>query len=115
MRGTAFTLRGRFATATSSRAEPNIITGGDRLPAEYKYADCFEFDSFVRLVFSANNPPRSEDSSPAFFDRWLVVPFDRTFRGERREIPADVLDARLSTPSDPAPHPRFRTSNSSTA
>ena len=47
--------------------------------AEYKFKDSFEFVPYARLVFSANHPPKSQDASPAFFRRWLVVPFERTF------------------------------------
>ena len=49
---------------------------------------------------SANSPPRSQDSSEGFFDRWLVVPFDRRFRGEGGEIPAKTLDKMLSAPAE---------------
>ena len=75
------------------------ITGGDMLSAEYKFKDSFDFMPFARLVFSANHPPRSADASPAFFRRWLVIPFDRTF-SPNEQIPSDVLDARLSTPRE---------------
>jgi putative DNA primase/helicase len=30
------------------------ITGGDRIQAEYKFRDSFEFTPYARLVFSAN-------------------------------------------------------------
>lgn len=43
------------------------ITGGDTVYGEYKFGDSFEFVPFCRLVFSANHPPRSGDSSTAFF------------------------------------------------
>lgn len=73
------------------------LVGGDRLQAEYKYRDPFEFVPFARLVFSANYPPRSTDASDAFFRRWLVVAFTRTFAGgeEIRD-----MAARLASPSE---------------
>jgi P4 family phage/plasmid primase-like protien len=76
------------------------ITGKDTLNAEYKYKDSFDFDSFVRLVFSANHLPIGQDSSEGFFDRWIVVPFTRSFRGTDQEIPRDLLDAQLSAPAE---------------
>jgi putative DNA primase/helicase len=75
------------------------LTGGDPVHAERKYCESFEFEPFARLVFSANHPPRSADSSKAFFRRWLVVPFERTFSGEK-EIRRDVLDAKLADPEE---------------
>jgi len=75
------------------------ITGGDWIHAEYKYHGGFDFKPFSRLVFSANNPPRSSDASYAFYRRWLVVPFDRTF-GQSEQVPREVLDARLADPKE---------------
>lgn len=75
------------------------IVGGDDLHAEYKYGASFEFQPYCRLVFSANHVPRSGDASHAFFRRWLVVPFNRTFEpGE--QVPREELDARLSDPAE---------------
>ena len=76
------------------------LTGGDELTGEYKYVDSFDFTPFVRLVFSANHAPHSGDASQGFFDRWIVVPFARTFRGTGGEIPRPVLDARLAAPAE---------------
>jgi len=77
------------------------ITGGDPIMAEYKFKDSFEFVPYARMVFSANHPPKSQDASPAFFRRWLVVPFERTFAdGGPDTIPSDKLDAMLSDPSE---------------
>lgn len=75
------------------------LTGGDLIHGEHKYHDSFEFESFARLVFSANTPPQSDDSSNAFFRRWLVVPFERTFTDED-EIPRQKLDAMLADPKE---------------
>ncbi|MGA2798247.1 MAG: phage/plasmid primase, P4 family, partial [Thermoguttaceae bacterium] len=75
------------------------LTGGDTLNAEYKFKDSFDIEPFARLVFSANHPPRSADSSAAFFRRWVVIPFDHTF-GPDEQIPRDILDARLQAPEE---------------
>lgn len=75
------------------------ITGGDWIHAEYKYHGGFDFKPFSRLVFSANNPPRSSDASYAFYRRWLVVPFDKTF-DPSEQVARDVLDARLADPKE---------------
>jgi P4 family phage/plasmid primase-like protien len=75
------------------------ITGGDRLGAEYKYREAFEFAPYCRLVFSANHVPRSGDASHAFFRRWLVIPFERIFEPDE-QIPREELDAKLSEPTE---------------
>ncbi|MCH8840732.1 MAG: hypothetical protein IH831_08685, partial [Planctomycetes bacterium] len=76
------------------------LTGGDAIEAEYKFRDSFAFEPFVRLLFSANSPPRSSDSSEGFFDRWLVLPFDTRFRGSSQELTRAELDARLTAPNE---------------
>jgi putative DNA primase/helicase len=74
------------------------ITGGDPITGEYKFKDSFDFVPFVRLVFSANSIPLSKDASQGFYDRWVIIPFERLFRGTRKETPRELLDTRLAAP-----------------
>jgi putative DNA primase/helicase len=76
------------------------ITGGDMIPAEYKFRDSFDFVPFARLIFSANQPPRSKDATAAFFQRWYVLPFLNVYRGTSNEVSRRELDAKLSTPAE---------------
>src|SRR5579863_18118 len=76
------------------------ITGGDRITAEQKYRDSFEFTPFARLLFSANQLPIDPYSSPAYRERWLIIPFEQSFRNTRQEIPRQVLDSHLSQPNE---------------
>jgi len=75
------------------------ITGQDILTAERKFAESFEFEPFCRMVFSANHPPQSRDASEAFFRRWLVIPFNRTFTDEDM-APRDELNRQLHDPKE---------------
>ncbi len=76
------------------------ITGEDRLVGENKFCPAFEFTPYSRLIFSTNHLPRTRDSSPAFWDRWLVAPFQRTFRGTGRELSRTALDRQLHDPKE---------------
>jgi P4 family phage/plasmid primase-like protien len=88
-------------TDLTSTSVFKAITGGDSIPAEYKFRDSFDFVAYSRLVFSANHPPKSQDASSAFFRRWHVIPFERTFaEGASDTIPSDELDAMLSDPAE---------------
>lgn len=74
------------------------ITGGDRLTGERKFRPTFSFQPYARLLFSANSPPPTSDSSEAFFRRWLVLPYQRSFHRSARRDP-DLL-AKLTTPAE---------------
>jgi putative DNA primase/helicase len=60
------------------------LTGGDPVYAERKFKEAFSFRSFALPVFSANEPPQSSDQSEAWFERWVVLPMERTIPPERR-------------------------------
>ena len=77
------------------------LTGGDDIDVERKYETGFTYNNFARLLFSANHPPQSSDSSSGFFRRWLVVPFEAQFEpGDENYIPEQVLDAMLADPQE---------------
>jgi len=56
-----------------------MISSGDPLTAEKKGKDSFEFTCTAKLMFSCNEIPRSPDLTPAFFRRWIILPFNRVF------------------------------------
>ena len=76
------------------------ITGCDRITAEFKHKDSFEFSPFCRLIFSANHIPQARDGSLAYFDRWLILPFRRRFRNTDQEMPRALLDEMLCMPCE---------------
>jgi len=80
------------------------ITGGDRISAERKFQPAFSFTPYARLLFSANTPPPTSDSTDAFFDRWVVVPFGQRFRvgSEGGEAPVENTNllSELTTPQE---------------
>lgn len=55
------------------------LVSGDRVTAERKGRDPFEFDNYSKMLFSANSIPRIKDKSGAVLDRLIIVPFDATF------------------------------------
>ena len=56
-----------------------MLTGGDSITAERKFCQPFEFTPFALPLFSANEFPFSADQTDAWFDRWIVIPFERRF------------------------------------
>ena len=55
------------------------ITDGGRIKAEHKGVDPFEFNPYVKLLFSANSMPRVKDRTGAVLRRLIIIPFDAVF------------------------------------
>lgn len=87
------------ATALAKTDVFKAIVGGDAVDAERKFKPAFQTTLYTRLIFSTNRAPRSPDGSDAFFRRWVVVPFTRTFKGTAA-VDSKVLHARLTDPTE---------------
>lgn len=55
------------------------LVSGDRLNAERKGQDPFDFNNYSKLLFSANNIPRIKDKSGAVVNRMVIIPFNAQF------------------------------------
>lgn len=55
------------------------LTSGDRLNAERKGQDPFDFNNYAKFLFSANNIPRIKDKSGAVISRLIIIPFNASF------------------------------------
>lgn len=55
------------------------IVTGDKIKAEFKHQDVFNFKPFCKLFFSANSIPRMRDRTGAVLRRLIIIPFNHTF------------------------------------
>lgn len=55
------------------------LVSGDRLNAERKGQDPFDFNNYAKMIFSANNIPRIRDKTGAVLSRLIIVPFKAYF------------------------------------
>lgn len=55
------------------------VVAGNRIKAERKGYDPFDFDPYVKLLFSANEIPRMRDRGNAVLDRLIIIPFNAVF------------------------------------
>ncbi len=76
-----------------------MLVSGDTLTAERKFKDPFSFTNYARLIFSANKLPRSADTSFAFYERWLIIPFEKTFDTKNPATDPD-LRVKLAAPGE---------------
>ena len=56
-----------------------ILTGGDPITADRKFRDPITFVNYAKLIFSANQLPRVNDMSYAFWRRWIVTEYPNKF------------------------------------
>lgn len=61
------------------------VVTGNRIKAERKGQDPFEFNPYVKLLFSANDIPRMKDKTGAVLRRLVIIPFNATFDENNRD------------------------------
>lgn len=52
------------------------IAAGDRVQVEKKFKDAVEDRLFSTLFFACNKIPKTPDTSPGFYRRWVIIPFN---------------------------------------
>lgn len=72
------------------------LTGEDTIDAENKFEQIFSFKNRAKLLFSANALPKLRYEDDAFYNRWIIIPFNNSMFG--KEDPG--LTARLTTPEE---------------
>ena len=70
------------------------LTGGDRIQAQKKHKDPFEYWNCAKLIFSCNSLPEVKNPEDAFFKRWQIIPFTNCFEGAARD--SHILDELTS-------------------
>lgn len=76
----------------------NTLVGGDKqLTGERKYQNSFDFDPTTKLLFSANKIPFAYSDNYAYYRRWILIEFPRTF--EKDEIDESLLE-KLTTEAE---------------
>lgn len=74
------------------------IVSGERIQAENKGQDLFDFNPYVKLIFSANSMPRIRDKTGAVIRRLVIVPFNAVFSEDDPDFDPDIK-RKLSTQS----------------
>lgn len=73
-----------------------MLTGEDTIRAEKKHKDAFTFKNYAKLIYSANQLPRTKDTTDAFFRRWVIIDFPYKFTDnpddEHKDKDPNILD-----------------------
>ena len=59
------------------------LVSGDRLNAERKGKDPFDYAPYAKLFFSANTLPRLKDRTGSVIDRMIIIPFEAEFGADK--------------------------------
>jgi putative DNA primase/helicase len=70
------------------------LTGGDEITVEKKFCQPFKMRNKAVFCFSANSLPSVDDSSFAFWRRWAIIDFPKTFKVD------PSLIGKLTTPEN---------------
>lgn len=71
------------------------LTGRDFIGADRKFLNKLYFTNYAKLVFSANELPKTYDISPAFWNRWIILEFPYIFKSQK-EIESLPLNERIN-------------------
>lgn len=85
-----------FLKGTELALFKKLVTG-NKIKAERKYHDPFDFKPMATMVFSMNAMPRLADTTDGVFRRLAFVPFRRTFTPDSPDFDPDII-SKLSTP-----------------
>lgn len=73
-----------------------MLTGGDLIQGEKKYQDPIKFHNHAKLIYSANELPKTTDRTEAFFRRWVIIEFPYQFMENDEktdtELPQSIVD-----------------------
>ena len=62
------------------------VVSGDKIVAERKGVDPFEFNSYCKFIFSANEIPRTKDPTGSNINRMIIVPFLANFNVDNSDF-----------------------------
>ncbi len=73
------------------------IVAGNRIKAERKGQDPFEFNPYIKLLFSANDIPRMKDKTGAVLRRLVIIPFNAHFTSDLPDYDPEIKKKLLQS------------------
>jgi len=87
-------------TALNDTSIFKSLTGRDMIHASRKFKTMIKFVNHAKMIFSANELPRTSDMTEAFFQRWEILNFPYTFYNEiDYEVHKNDDKAKLRNPN----------------
>jgi putative DNA primase/helicase len=73
-----------------------MLTGRDLMWADKKHVDPFQFVNYAKLIYSANELPKTDDRTKAFFRRWIIIEYPNEFPEDSPDTDPHILE-KLTT------------------
>jgi len=79
------------------------LTGRDLISANRKFLNPIKFVNYAKMIFSANQLPKTSDLSDAFFHRWIILEFPYKFikQDEIDKLPQEEREKGIYKPENP--------------
>lgn len=90
-----------YASEINGKLEADMfkrMVSGEIIDARLPYGNPMQLTQYAKLIFNCNELPRDIEHTPAFFRRWLIVPFDVTIPEDEqdKELHLKIIDNELS-------------------
>ncbi|MYG00218.1 hypothetical protein F4212_13955 [Candidatus Poribacteria bacterium] len=101
-------LHGKIANISTDMSQKQLkgdgyvkaIVAGDPIEAEHKGVDLFTFTPKATLWAMTNKIPRSYDKTSAWYERLLIIRFDKQFLPNTDTPPDTNILAKIATPNE---------------
>jgi putative DNA primase/helicase len=90
-----------YASEINGKLEASMfkaMVSGETVEACLKYGQPFSMTDYAKFIFNCNELPREVEHTPAFFRRWLIIPFNVTIPKEEQdsELHTKIIESELS-------------------
>lgn len=90
-----------YASEINSNLEASIfkqLVSGEPVEARLPYGYPFTLKQYAKLIFNCNELPKDVEHTPAYFRRFLIIPFDITIPPEEQDknLHAKIIENELS-------------------
>lgn len=90
-----------YASEISGKLETALfkqMISGEPIEARLPYRDPIILDQYARLIFNCNELPKDIEHTPAYFRRFLIIPFDVTIPEEEQNkgLASEIIKEELS-------------------
>ena len=74
------------------------MASGEMIPARLPYSEPMQLTQYAKFIFNCNELPKDVEHTPAYFRRWVIIPFDVTIpdNEQDKELHTKIIETELS-------------------